>query len=130
MVAAQQLDGAVRFLGPMAADRLKEPLSAADVFVLATRNEGWANVLLEAMACGLPVVVTDVGGNREVVADPDLGVVIPFDDHQALVNAIAQALNKEWDREAIRAHAEANTWDTRVVTLVNEFRTLVNEGVQ
>lgn len=130
MVTAQQLDGAVRFLGPMAADRLKEPLSAADVFVLSTRNEGWANVLLEAMACGLPVVVTDVGGNREVVAGPDLGVVIPFDDHPALVNAIAQALDKEWDREVIRAHAEANTWDTRVVTLVNEFRTLVQEGVQ
>ena len=56
--------------------------------------------------------------------DPRIGLLSPS------IDAIAQALNKEWDREAIRAHAEANTWDTRVVTLVNEFRTLVNEGVQ
>ena len=74
MVLDHQLDSSVKFLGPMAADKLSLPLSAADVFVLSTRNEGWANVLLEAMACGLPVVATDVGGNREVVSSSALGV--------------------------------------------------------
>ena len=124
LVARLGLEDCVRFLGPLPADQLSLPLSAADVFVLSTRNEGWANVLLEAMACGLPVVATDVGGNREVVSSPELGVIVPFDDSRALVSAIAAALRKEWSRSAIRAHAEANTWDERVATLVGEFRSL------
>ncbi|HNW01292.1 MAG TPA: glycosyltransferase [Burkholderiaceae bacterium] len=124
LVSDHQLDSSVRFLGPIPADKLSQPLSAADVFVLSTRNEGWANVLLEAMACGLPVVATDVGGNREVVSSTALGAIVPFDDDDALVNAITQSLATGWDRAAIRAYAEANTWDSRVVTLVKEFRNL------
>ncbi len=65
----------VRFLGVVPPEQLKISLSAADVFVLATRNEGWANVFLEAMACGLPIVTTQVGGNPEVVCRPDLGTL-------------------------------------------------------
>ena len=76
------------------------------------------------MACGLPVVATDVGGNREVVSSTALGAIVPFDDDDALVNAITQSLATGWDRAAIRAYAEANTWDSRVVTLVKEFRNL------
>jgi len=124
-VADLKLGASVKFLGPMAAEQLSQPLSAADVFVLSTRNEGWANVLLEAMACGLPVVATDVGGNSEVVCDRGLGAIIPFDHHQALVTAIAKSLEEDWDRPAIRAYAEANTWDQRVATLVHEFKALV-----
>ena len=55
-VARLGLADHVHFLGALPSDELKWPLSASDVFVLATRNEGWANVFLEAMACGLPVV--------------------------------------------------------------------------
>lgn len=128
LVSDLQLEDAVKFLGPMAAEKLSQPLSAADVFVLSSRNEGWANVLLEAMACGLPVVATDVGGNREVVSRPDLGVVVPFDDHEALVNAITQSLEKDWDRATIRTYAEVNTWDNRVAMLVKEFRALAKRG--
>jgi glycosyltransferase involved in cell wall biosynthesis len=115
----------VRFLGHVPPDQLSEPLSAADVFVLSTRNEGWANVFLEAMACGLPVVTTDVGGNREVVADPGLGLVVPFDDAAALIAAIRQALATDWDRGFIRRHAEANDWEQRVDTLCEVFERLV-----
>jgi len=118
------LGDAVRFLGPLPPERLRTPLSAADLFVLATRNEGWANVLLEAMACGLPVVATDVGGNAEVVCNPDLGLIVPFDDAAALRQAVIAALDCSWDRAAIRAHAQANTWDLRVQVLLTELRAL------
>jgi teichuronic acid biosynthesis glycosyltransferase TuaC len=124
-VAALGLGDAVRFLGPLPPARLREPLSAADVFVLATRNEGWANVFLEAMACGLPVVTTDVGGNAEVVCSPQLGTVVPFGDAEQLSQALSQALATRWDAAAIRRHAEANTWDQRVAVLVDHFRRLV-----
>ncbi|MFM9916849.1 MAG: glycosyltransferase [Rhizobacter sp.] len=112
---------AVRFLGALPPEHLRGPLSAADVFVLATRNEGWANVLLEAMACGLPVVTTDVGGNSEVVCRHDLGCIVPFGDASALRESIARALATPWDAAALRRHAEANTWDMRVDELVKRF---------
>lgn len=111
----------VRFLGPIAPDRLHVPLSAADLFVLATRYEGWANVFLEAMACGLPVVTTLVGGNAEVVCRGDLGLLVPFGDPGALQQAILTALGQPWDRDAIRHYAEQNSWDSRIETLVRLF---------
>lgn len=124
---AQRLGVADRvlFTGPLPPDRLRQPLSACDVFVLATRNEGWANVFLEAMACGLPVVTTDVGGNREVVCRDELGTVVPFGDAHALEDAIARALEAPWQRDAIIAYARENTWDRRIDILVDEFRGLM-----
>ncbi|HNQ76942.1 MAG TPA: glycosyltransferase, partial [Pseudothauera hydrothermalis] len=120
-VAQLGLNDTVRFLGSLPPDALKQPLSAADVFVLSTRNEGWANVFLEAMACGLPVVTTDVGGNREVVDRDSLGFVVPFGDAAALEAALDRALAEPWDRGAIRHHAEQNAWDDRVDRLCAIF---------
>jgi teichuronic acid biosynthesis glycosyltransferase TuaC len=111
----------VHFTGPLPPQDLPRVLSAADVFVLATRNEGWANVFLEAMAIGLPVVTTDVGGNAEVVCRPVLGRVVPFGDESALTAALRDALGQVWDRATIRQYAQANTWDQRVETLASEF---------
>jgi glycosyltransferase involved in cell wall biosynthesis len=111
----------VRFLGVVRPDDLSEPLSAADLFVLATRNEGWANVFLEAMCCGLPVVATDVGGNAEVVCREEVGTIVPFGDPDALLRAIDDGLSRSWDREAIVAYARENEWSRRVATLVSEF---------
>jgi glycosyltransferase involved in cell wall biosynthesis len=115
------LQDCVVFTGPLTPDELSAPLSAADVFVLATANEGWANVFLEAMACGLPVVTTDVGGNAEVVNSPQLGQIVPFGDAAALQTAIAQALDTPWDRDSIVAYAQANTWDLRIAQLARSF---------
>ena len=124
-VARLGLAARVHFLGSIAPDELKWPLSAADVFVLATRNEGWANVFLEAMACGLPVVTTDVGGNAEVVCRAELGTVVPFDDQPALQLALHQALSRQWDSRVLRDYAIANAWEQRVHTLVDAFERLV-----
>ena len=98
------------------------------MFVLATRNEGWANVFLEAMAVGLPVVTTDVGGNAEVVCRPALGRVVPFGDQPALTVALHDALGMAWDSAAIRQFAQANTWSLRVDVLEAEFRALCRAG--
>lgn len=127
-VARLGLMDAVRFLGALPSEQLHIPLSAADVFVLATRNEGWANVFLEAMACGLPVVTTDVGGNREVVRDGRLGLVVPFDDSDALRQAISKALSKNWDHDFIVDYARTNDWAERVTVLVEEFDSIFQRG--
>lgn len=113
------------FLGSLAPEELKFPLSASDVFVLATRNEGWANVFLEAMACGLPVVTTDVGGNSEVVCRVEFGIVVPFGDPEALHDGLITALAKPWDRERIIDYARDNDWERRVDILVPAFQEIV-----
>ncbi len=120
-VATLGLEDHVTFLGPMKPDELKWPLSAADLFVLATRREGWANVFLEAMACGLPVVTTDVDGNPEVVCKAELGEIVPFGDSRALQDALDRALRRVWDKAAIRAYAEENSWDNRIARLLEVF---------
>ncbi len=125
-VAQLGLGERVHFLGALPPDELKWPLSASDVFVLATRNEGWANVFLEAMACGLPVVTTDVGGNAEVVCRDELGSIVPFGDGAALQQALDAALSKDWDRGAILEYAQANQWDKRVAQLLRAFAPLLD----
>jgi glycosyltransferase involved in cell wall biosynthesis len=124
-VEALNLQDTVRFLGPLPPDQLRGPLSAADVFVLATSNEGWANVFLEAMACGLPVVTTDVGGNPEVVLHESLGTIVPFGDSAALERALDAALRRSWDRGQIREYAQQNDWETRVDQLCKAFESVL-----
>jgi teichuronic acid biosynthesis glycosyltransferase TuaC len=123
-VARLGLAERVHFAGALPPDELKWALSASDLFVLSTRNEGWANVFLEAMACGLPVVTTDVGGNAEVVCRDELGSIVPFGDAAALQQAMDQSLNKDWDRAAILDYARANQWDKRVAQLLHAFEPL------
>ncbi|MGZ5305070.1 MAG: glycosyltransferase, partial [Bacteroidia bacterium] len=124
-VKALKLEKHVRFLGAYPSEHLKVPLSAADLFVLATANEGWANVFLEAMGCGLPVITTDVGGNAEVVNDPDLGTIVPFGQSDALLIALLEGLKKTWDRSFIIQYARENTWDNRVKVLLDEFQRML-----
>ena len=128
-VAKLALAERVHFAGALPPDDLKWALSASDIFVLSTRNEGWANVFLEAMACGLPVVSTDVGGNAEVVCRAELGSIVPFGDGAALQQALDQALNKDWDRAAILDYARANQWDKRVAQLLRAYDRIISNTV-
>ena len=81
------LDGHVKFLGSRA--DVPELLLASDLGVLASHEEGFSNAVLEGMAAGLPMVVTDVGGNAEAVLDGITGHVVPPHDPAALGRAIA-----------------------------------------
>jgi sugar transferase (PEP-CTERM/EpsH1 system associated) len=67
-----------------------ELMSALDCFVLPSKSEGISNVILEAMACGLPVLATGVGGNPELVAHGRTGEIVPSDDVDAMAHAIVQ----------------------------------------
>ncbi|MFP4246979.1 MAG: glycosyltransferase [Halochromatium sp.] len=111
----------VRFLGRQPPEQLRYCYSAADLFVLPTRFEGWANVFLEAAACGLPSVTTRVGGNAEVICSETLGRLIDYGDDEALREAIIEALDTDWDRAAIIAYARDNAWEQRIPRLVAEF---------
>jgi len=76
---------------------------------------------LEAMACGLPVVTTLVGGNAQVVCDARLGLLVPFGEPAELEAALDQALQRAWDAAYLRTYAENNAWDSRIELLVRHF---------
>jgi glycosyltransferase involved in cell wall biosynthesis len=77
-------------------------LAACDVFCLPSHSEGCPNVVLEAIACGRPVVATTVGGIPEVVNE-QCGVLVPPGDIERLRGALAAALEKAWCAERISA---------------------------
>lgn len=86
--ALPALNGRVHFLG--AIDRVPEFLNAMDAYVLPSLCEGISNSLLEAMAAGLPVVVSDTGGNPEVVVDRESGLLFPVGDFQRLADQLSE----------------------------------------
>ena len=89
-VSSHRLEPNFCFLG--AIKDLPAQLEAADLFVLPSRSEGFSNSLIEAMASGLPVIATDVGGNAEAIQEGVTGFVVPSEDPEALARAIVELL--------------------------------------
>jgi glycosyltransferase involved in cell wall biosynthesis len=100
----------VRFLGAVPQEQLAEYYGAADALVLASSREGWPNVLLEAMACGTPVVSTRVGGTPEIVAAPEAGVLADERSPRGIGDALRRLLRSYPDRGLTRRYAERHSW--------------------
>lgn len=94
----------------MAQDELRQYYGAADALVLASSREGWANVLLESMACGTPVVASNVGGTAEVVAAPEAGLLLAERTPEAVADAVRRLFSRYPDRGATRRYAEGFSW--------------------
>lgn len=101
----------VHFAGRRPQSQLPAFYNAADALVLASSREGMPNVVLEALACGTPVVATRVGGVPEVVRGRDAGVLAGERSADALARALARLLADPPAREATRRHAEQFGWE-------------------
>ena len=115
----------VRFLGRIEQKRLPEIYNALDALVLASSREGWANVLLEAMACGTPVVASAVWGTPEVVAAPDAGVLMKTLDSQGVIDGVTRLFATHPDRAATRRYAEGFSWDATTQGQLALFRKIL-----
>lgn len=100
----------VHWAGVVPQDELRWWYSAADALALCSSREGWPNVLLEAMACGTPVLTTNVSGTPDMVNMPAAGLLMERRDALALVQAWALLQEHPPARAATRAHAEAFSW--------------------
>jgi len=89
------LSGSIHFLGRQPPADVARHMNAADVFCLASWNEGFPNVILEAMACGLPVVATDVGGIRERIDRPSRGELVRAGDVDGFAAALQSTLARQ-----------------------------------
>ena len=103
----------VRLLGALAHEEIADWFRAADLLCLPSHNEGVPNVVLEAMACGTPVVATRVGGIPEVVPE-SAGILVPAKAVDALAQALVEALGRSWDRSRIAEHARGFRWDDNI----------------
>jgi teichuronic acid biosynthesis glycosyltransferase TuaC len=111
LVAKLGLQSQVRLLGSRPHAELPPLYAAADALVLASSREGWANVLLEAMACGTPVVASDIWGNPEVVQTRDAGLIARANTPEGLAAGVADLLGDPPDRAGTRAYAERFGWE-------------------
>jgi teichuronic acid biosynthesis glycosyltransferase TuaC len=102
----------VTFTGSLPNADLFKWYSAADVMILASSREGWANVLLESMACGTPVVAARIWGTPEVVSEQVAGRLVDQRTGIAFAEVITSLLSSYPDRSKVRAYAEKFSWQS------------------
>lgn len=94
------LESCVEFIGPLPPDRIVELLRSADALLLASHSEGRPNVVLEAMAAGLPVIATDIDGVNELVRDGETGWLFPDGDIPLFTRRLAELADDAGRRQA------------------------------
>lgn len=110
LAAGLGVGGRVSFAGSQPPESVAKHFNAADVSVLASHNEGCPNVVIESLACGTPVVASDVGAVGEFVKDGRSGLLVTPRDREGLAKAMGSALAREWSREEIRRSVEGRSW--------------------
>lgn len=103
-----RIEDSVKLVGAQPHGSLPAWYNASDMFCLASLNEGCPNVVLEAIACGLPIVTTQVGA--EIVVSDSIGIITERTPTN-FQTAIQEALSRKWDRDYIVAYARTRTWD-------------------
>ena len=97
------IDSKVRFLGELTLENLPEVYNLADVFALPSLSEGSPSVVREALACGIPLVSTNVGDVKEIITDPLVGVIVNMHTERVFAEVLIKTLkNVEKNYEKIK----------------------------
>ncbi|MES2625856.1 MAG: glycosyltransferase [Pseudomonadota bacterium] len=118
IVAENSLEDRVHFLGAVSHSLLVNWINSSDVLVLPSMNEGVPNVVLEAQACGTPVVATNVGGIPEIVS-AESGILIEYGSAELLCTALKDALDRNWDRDKISNNENILSWQLNAEKLLH-----------
>ncbi|MBI4640167.1 MAG: glycosyltransferase family 4 protein [Candidatus Tectomicrobia bacterium] len=116
----------VWFVGTRPHEELPCWMGAADLLCLPSLHEGLPQVVLEALACGLPVVATAVDGTPEAIRDDTVGLLVPPGDPEQLARALREALSRVWDREAIAEYGKRFSWRETAEHYMMVFESLCN----
>jgi glycosyltransferase involved in cell wall biosynthesis len=123
VIQARNVAGYIHALPECMFDDVAVWMTAADLVTLPSYMEGCPNVVLEALACGRPVVATNVGGIPEIMSDK-CGQLVPAREPKALADALTAALDRSWDAEDIAAHG-GRSWNAVAAELMEIFEPLV-----
>lgn len=123
---AQQLgiDAHVRFVGQRPHAEVALWMGAADWLLLTSRAEGWATVYYEAMACGRPVITSNVSSAKDAICSPEYGAVVEPRTPEAFAQAMLHEANRTVDERIIRNHAEQHSWSRWAVNAMEIFESL------
>jgi glycosyltransferase involved in cell wall biosynthesis len=128
-LAAALPAGTVRFAGEQPHREVGQWMLASDLFVLCSGYEGLSHVLLEAMAAGLPVLASSVGGNRALVRDGENGLLVPYGDVHATGDALDRLIVKPGLAARLRATARAEAAERTVDRLVDQTLAVFREAI-
>jgi glycosyltransferase involved in cell wall biosynthesis len=117
----------VGFLGSVPHHKLPRIFTAADVMALPSESEGLANAWVESLACGTPIVITDVGGARELLDRPDAGRIVERDP-DAIAQAVRTILDNPPARSAVRESALRFTWTANGDTLLAHLQAIAGQA--
>jgi glycosyltransferase involved in cell wall biosynthesis len=112
----------IRFLGPVPYERMPALYNAADIVVMASDSEGLSRVYLEALACGRPLLVSDIPAAREVIEDGQNGFLFLLGDHQALAERLVALLGDNALRQRIGSSARASIGDRSIDRSVDMYK--------
>ena len=126
LAARLELSHRVRLVGQIPNDKLRWLFSAADALALCSSREGWPNVLLESMACGTPVIATNVGGVPEIVTTRTAGRIMESRTSAALANSFADLRSSHPSQSDVRIFAEEFGWNATSLAQIALFRGITN----
>lgn len=117
----------VYFIGSKKHDEIPLWLNACDVFCLPSHREGFPTVIVEAFACGRPVVATKVDGVPEAITNDTIGTLVEPGNAEELAAVLNKALEKEWDYQAIAEYGKRFSWDTIAEEYTELYKNVISK---
>lgn len=125
LVKSYGLENRVSFKDEVEHEDVPVLMNSADIFCLPSLSEGCPNVVIESLACGLPVVAMRVGGVPEILTSPEYGIMVQEQNVLELSEALKKALQRTWEREKI-ATANIRTWDDVSSEILEDIHLVLN----
>jgi glycosyltransferase involved in cell wall biosynthesis len=125
-VKEHEVEKNVRFVGRISKEALGASIKAADVFVLNTAYEGLSHQLIEVMDLGTPIITTTAGGNPELITDGVNGILVPFDDKDAIINGLTRLLEYPETRSRIVQSARGRSKDFAQTIMLEKIEALLH----
>jgi len=116
------IENCVQILGTRSHKEIPKWMNACDLLCLPSLNEGVPNVILEALACGIPVVTSNVGGIPEIIISTNYGIMVNPKDADRLQKALIECLERKWDREAIHSYSARFSWCYNAEMIYHEMK--------